>query len=335
MSKTSSATDSSSRSFRTNAKYHYHNTRHNVYLPPGYRLESAGKIELRFGGIIIDLYARNFSQGNAVYVELYRKDLKGSRDFEVVKFSFKDSNVPLTKREWGYRGIFPVDPEERPGSKNLSILYSLDGISKGKKFDLSIGKTEFEISKSPPLNLGKYSDVDYQRDPVNVEHIKRSSMLKKEAFSVEIEDMVKDVLSHPRDFHYITSSFWAKRKIRLYKTRRGRKVRLRNRFRTHRGLDLRGVAGSPVFAMADGIIGLAENLFYEGNMIIINHGNRMFSYYMHLNRIFVEKGSEVKAGALIGLVGNSGGSTAAHLHVSFIIRGTHVDPLSFLSLPLR
>jgi murein DD-endopeptidase MepM/ murein hydrolase activator NlpD len=115
----------------------------------------------------------------------------------------------------------------------------------------------------------------------------------------------------------------------------GKKVRGKNRIRVHRGLDLRGVKGTPVYALADGEVVLAEELFYEGNFVLVDHGNRIFSYYMHLDSLDVKKGDRVKAGQLLARVGSTGVSTASHLHVSFIIRGIQVDPLSILPLPFR
>ena len=79
----------------------------------------------------------------------------------------------------------------------------------------------------------------------------------------------------------------------------------------------------------------AEKLYFEGNMVIVDHGNRIFSYYMHMSEIRVNPGDLVEAGQVVGLVGSTGMSTAAHLHVSVVINGVQADPLSFLARPYR
>ena len=86
--------------------------------------------------------------------------------------------------------------------------------------------------------------------------------------------------------------------------------------------------------MADGIVVLSHTMFYEGNMVVVDHGNQVFSYYQHLESRKVKEGERVRAGDVIGGAGATGMVTGPHLHVAFSIRGVHVDPLSILSLPV-
>ena len=68
---------------------------------------------------------------------------------------------------------------------------------------------------------------------------------------------------------------------------------------------------------------------------MIDHGNGIFTGYMHLSKFEVREGDRVKAGQLIGESGATGRARGAHLHLNLWIRGTPVDPLSLLSLPVR
>lgn len=138
----------------------------------------------------------------------------------------------------------------------------------------------------------------------------------------------------PRDMHKITGDYWRKRVYLSYQKKGKKKVKVEGRKRFHRGVDLKGAVGSPVFAMADGTVVLSHTMFYEGNMVIIDHGNQIFSYYQHLDSRKVKEGDRVAAGDIIGGVGATGMVTGPHLHVAFSIRGVHVDPLSILSLPV-
>jgi murein DD-endopeptidase MepM/ murein hydrolase activator NlpD len=111
---------------------------------------------------------------------------------------------------------------------------------------------------------------------------------------------------------------------------KGRRVYLKPSVNAHSGVDLRGGKGDPVFAMASGRVVIAEGMYYEGNFIAIDHGSGIFSLYMHLDGLAVEEGRTVRAGELIGHVGSTGLSTAAHLHVSVTIDGVYVDPISLM-----
>ncbi|MBO9362656.1 MAG: LysM peptidoglycan-binding domain-containing M23 family metallopeptidase [Thermoflexus sp.] len=103
----------------------------------------------------------------------------------------------------------------------------------------------------------------------------------------------------------------------------------------HEGLDLRGSAGTPVYAPADGRVALAEALVVRGNAVILHHGWGVCSGYWHLQAVAVQEGQTVKAGDLLGYVGNTGLSTGAHLHWEIRVRGIPVDPRQWVegSLP--
>lgn len=99
----------------------------------------------------------------------------------------------------------------------------------------------------------------------------------------------------------------------------------------HRGLDLRGASGTPVQACADGEIALVDNLYFSGNVVYINHGEGVFSAYLHLSETRAEPGRRVRRGQVIGLVGATGRVTGPHLHLSLIVQGQAVDPQPLLA----
>jgi len=81
----------------------------------------------------------------------------------------------------------------------------------------------------------------------------------------------------------------------------------------HFGIDISVPKGTPVLAPAGGIISLADNLYYSGYTVILNHGLKVNSTFLHLDEIKVEVGDKVNRGDLIGFSGNSGRSTGPHL----------------------
>ena len=99
----------------------------------------------------------------------------------------------------------------------------------------------------------------------------------------------------------------------------------------HKGLDLRGPQGQPVLACADGQVALTGNLYFSGNVVYINHGEGVFTAYLHLSEILVQNGDRVRKGQVVGLVGATGRVTGPHLHLSLLVQGESVDPQPFLS----
>ena len=89
----------------------------------------------------------------------------------------------------------------------------------------------------------------------------------------------------------------------------------------HAGADFASPLGRPVKAPNGGNVVAARELFYTGNVVIINHGLGVFSMLAHLSRIDVKEGDDVKAGEVIGLVGATGRVTGPHLHWALTIRG--------------
>ena len=110
----------------------------------------------------------------------------------------------------------------------------------------------------------------------------------------------------------------------------GRPDPVTGRHALHRGLDISARRGTPVIAPADGVVvftGVSGGL---GKTIRIAHGLGYTTVYGHLDRIEVEPGEEVRRGAKIGTLGNSGRSTGPHLHYEVHVDGEAVNPLYYI-----
>jgi murein DD-endopeptidase MepM/ murein hydrolase activator NlpD len=102
----------------------------------------------------------------------------------------------------------------------------------------------------------------------------------------------------------------------------------------HRGLDFRAGVGTPVVAANAGEVVLAQNMFYEGGFVVIDHGLQFTTMYMHLSKIQVAVGDHVVKGQRIGLSGASGRVTGPHLHMAVRWEGAYVDPSKLFRLTL-
>jgi murein DD-endopeptidase MepM/ murein hydrolase activator NlpD len=102
----------------------------------------------------------------------------------------------------------------------------------------------------------------------------------------------------------------------------------------HTGLDIPAPAGTPIHASQAGRVVLAENLFFSGNTVIVDHGLGVYTFYGHMKSINVAPDEDVKAGAILGLVGSTGRATGPHLHWSLLVNGARVNPLGIVRLKL-
>ena len=100
----------------------------------------------------------------------------------------------------------------------------------------------------------------------------------------------------------------------------------------HMALDIRGAVGEKIVAPKTGIVVLAEQHFYGGNKIILDHGGGLFTAYSHLNKFEVQEGEVVQQGEIIGYVGMTGRVTGPHLHWEVYLNEERINPELLINL---
>jgi peptidase M23-like protein len=103
----------------------------------------------------------------------------------------------------------------------------------------------------------------------------------------------------------------------------------------HSGLDYSAPAGTPIVAANRGRVALVGDFFFGGRIVALDHGQGLYTLYMHLDGVHVVEGALVERGETIGSVGSTGRATGPHLHWSAQVRTSRVDPAALLALPVR
>ena len=128
----------------------------------------------------------------------------------------------------------------------------------------------------------------------------------------------KSMLDRPVGLMKITSKFGLRRHP------------ITGQIRAHNGIDISAPVGTPVRATADGIVTKAMYYSGYGRYVRISHYGKIETAYAHLSRIVVRCGQPVKKGQIIAYSGNSGQTTAAHVHYEVHMRGKPINPLGFV-----
>ena len=222
---------------------------------------------------------------------------------------FKSDNTKI------WYALAGADLETQPGTYDLTLTAVMIGRRVIHK-RVDIGAANFRSGAvDVPENF-------VEPDAASKKQIAADEVLKNRAFSHLIAapqwsgDFVTPVKAKPTDSFGMTRLFNEERTS------------------THRGTDFPVNEGAPVVVSNSGTVVLAKELFYEGNCVIVDHGQRFFTIYMHLSKLEVKPGNKLGKGERLGLSGQTGRVTGPHLHMGVRWNGAYLDPTKLLGLTL-
>lgn len=219
------------------------------------------------------------------------------------------------RRTWF--GLAGVSIETKPGSYPLV----LEGVTNKGSKTMIRHTVRIVRTKYPTIAL-RVSEEFTAPDPQTLARVEQEQELKTKVFSV---------LSPEREWSgrftvpvssSVSGAFGTRRKFNGFIES------------VHHGLDYRAQPGTPVSAANRGTVLLARDLFFEGNCVVLDHGQGLMTLYMHLSEIKVQEGDKVARGQEIGLSGATGRATGPHLHMAVRWQGVYVNPVVMLKLNL-
>jgi murein DD-endopeptidase MepM/ murein hydrolase activator NlpD len=227
------------------------------------------------------------------------------------RIRFAPSDKP---RQWV--ALAGADVDQAPGTFELKVRATIRGHIAQLRKPIEVKEAEFGTGEV------KVAQDYVNPTPDEQKQIAHDDVLKGHAFAGLIaRQLWNGNFIKPVDAES-TPSFGETRMMNEEKTSR------------HLGTDFPVKEGTRVDASNAGVVALAAPLFYEGNCVILDHGDGLFTVYMHLEKMMVHRGERVRKHAPIGLSGRTGRVTGPHLHFEVVWNKSHLDPLELIALTL-
>jgi murein DD-endopeptidase MepM/ murein hydrolase activator NlpD len=207
--------------------------------------------------------------------------------------------------------------------KKARILANLDEIPE-EVTQVGIGGTSYR--RTPALGLLDRSTARALKELRDeVDRLARQARLQAESYQEILRHLSEgaDRLRRTPSIRPVPRGFLSSRFGRRMDPFTGRRA-------WHRGIDYSVRMGTPVVATADGVVTYAGRWSKFGLMVEVSHGYGFVTRYAHLSKILVRKGQRVRRGDVIGRAGNTGRSTASHLHYEVLRDGKHQNPLAYV-----
>ena len=231
----------------------------------------------------------------------------------ILKARFGDEEVLLYSMPGKGAGVYQAPlgiPHSYPAGKSQAILIIGEGEA-AKQIELSFNvinagyKTESLKVASRHVNPRRKDMIRIEKEIAEIKSVYDQVTLTKYwkgPFRLPIQSAIRSPFGTKRLYNGEMRSF-------------------------HQGLDLAAKTGTPIHAAAPGQVAMAQNLFFTGNTVLLDHGYGVFTIYAHMSRLKVRKGDIVEDNQILGLAGMTGRATGPHLHWGAVVQKAKVNPL--------
>jgi murein DD-endopeptidase MepM/ murein hydrolase activator NlpD len=273
-------------------------------------------------GVTLKLSAPESSQGSLLLLEVRSRmlmsELSGEWNGRAVAFWQATNSQPASKTATGdlRRAILGVDLEKAPGTYPVVVHVRT---ASGKPATCTV---------QIPILQGKFATeslhVEKEFVEPDPEQIKRAN---------EERDRLRAIFDQVTPQKLWTGDF----RVPLDGVTTGgnfgkRRILNGQPGSPHSGVDFPASTGTPVHAAQNGRVVLAQELFFSGNTVVIDHGLGIYTFYGHLSEIGVKLGDDLESGQVLGKVGATGRVTGPHLHWGLTVERARVNPLHLVKL---
>jgi len=257
------------------------------------------------------------SPGPAVQGSLLLVKVQGKKTLPEIKSEWDSKPIPLWREGSGtvtLHGLLGIDLELHPAPYEWKVMWTdADGTAQSCSVSLAVRAGKFTT---------EHLKVENQFVQPNPEQEKRAADDQKKMRAI-YDTVTPEVLW--------TGKFRLPLKDVATGGNFGRRRVLNGQPRSpHAGVDFPAMAGTPVYASQSGNVVLAEDLYYSGNTVVIDHGYGIYTLYAHLSAMEAHAGDKVAAGAEIGKVGATGRVTGPHLHWGLTIQHARVNGMNIV-----
>lgn len=263
-------------------------------------------------GIVMKVSAGGVSQGSLLLTEV-----TSAKALPAVSSAWDGKAEPLWKegQKAALRGLIGIDLEKPPGQYDWKISW--------------VGADENLVSCSVPITVrpGKFPT---ERLKVEKQYVQPNPEQEKRA--EEDQTKLRAIYDTVTAERLWDGKFRLPLKDVTTGGNFGRRRVLNGEARSpHAGVDFPAAAGTAVFASQSGKVVLAEELYYSGNTVIIDHGYGIYTMYCHLSQMGVTAGDKAEVGEEIGKVGATGRVTGPHLHWGLTIQKARVNGMQIVA----
>jgi len=265
-------------------------------------------------GVSLRISSTHASQG-----ALLKAELRSASALADLKAQWMDRAIPFWDDDRDphiRRAFLGVDLQQPPGEYEFNVTAQLpDGAHVSCNAMLIAREGQFPVE-----NL-KVPEEFVEPSPQDLERAGRERQRLREIFAINTAERLW------RGAFRLPVASASARNTRNF----GRRRILNGESRSpHTGVDFPAPVGTPVHAAQRGRVTLAENLFFSGNTVVIDHGLGVYTLYAHLESISVQEGDVVEAGAAMGRVGATGNVTGPHLHWGLTVNEARANPLDIV-----